>query len=288
MAAIRKHHSDAHMTLLTTKPFEDIARRCGYFDEIYCDSRPHILREPLKFFRLVNWLRSGKFQRVYDLQNSDRTDFYFFTLFGQNRPQWVGRAAGASHQNASPLRTHSNAFTGHVQTLGLAGINDIAPDDLSWLGEHNRLVPQQTPYILLVPSASARHPEKCWPAEHYADLCKCALAAGILPVLLGAQADHVICEKIHRDAQESLNLCGQTTFGDLADLARSAAGALGNDTGPLHIIAATHCPSLALFSSKSQPNRHLPLGAQVAYLQNTDLKNLPVDDVWARLQSILR
>ena len=40
MAAIRKHHPDAHITILTTKPFENFAKDCGYFDEIWLDERP--------------------------------------------------------------------------------------------------------------------------------------------------------------------------------------------------------------------------------------------------------
>ena len=34
-AAIRQHHKDARITLLTTAPFEDLARQSGYFDEVW-------------------------------------------------------------------------------------------------------------------------------------------------------------------------------------------------------------------------------------------------------------
>ena len=35
--AIREHHPDAHIVLLTTQPYEDLARAGGWFDEIWCD-----------------------------------------------------------------------------------------------------------------------------------------------------------------------------------------------------------------------------------------------------------
>ena len=40
MAAIRRHHADAQITLLTTAPFVSLARESGYFDDICVDLRP--------------------------------------------------------------------------------------------------------------------------------------------------------------------------------------------------------------------------------------------------------
>ena len=50
------------------------------------------------------------------------------------------------------------------------------------------------------------------------------------------------------------DLTGQTSFGDLADLGRAAVMAIGNDTGPMHLLAAAGCPSLVLFSRDSDPS----------------------------------
>ena len=43
MAAIRKHHPEAHITLLTTKMFRIFGENCGYFDDILIDERPNTL-----------------------------------------------------------------------------------------------------------------------------------------------------------------------------------------------------------------------------------------------------
>lgn len=89
MAAIRRHHQNAHITILTTKAFEKFARQCGYFDEIWIDERP-------KWLDLGGWLalrkklNAGNFERVYDFQNNDRTNIYFSLL--SPKPQWVGTA----------------------------------------------------------------------------------------------------------------------------------------------------------------------------------------------------
>ena len=43
MAAIRKHHKNAKITLLTTQGFKRFAQECGYFDDIIIDQRPKLL-----------------------------------------------------------------------------------------------------------------------------------------------------------------------------------------------------------------------------------------------------
>ena len=57
-------------------------------------------------------------------------------------------------------------------------------------------------------------------------------------------------------------------------LARGANVAIGNDTGPMHLIASTGCPSILLFSKHSNPNRHAPKGKHVTIIQEDNLENL--------------
>ena len=39
-AAIRRHHADARVTLLTTAPYEELAKALGFFDDIWTSGRP--------------------------------------------------------------------------------------------------------------------------------------------------------------------------------------------------------------------------------------------------------
>ena len=41
--AIRKHHSESQITLLTTKPFVELAHASRLFDQIWVDKKPHAL-----------------------------------------------------------------------------------------------------------------------------------------------------------------------------------------------------------------------------------------------------
>ncbi len=276
MAAIRRHHPRAHITLLTTSPYEELGRACGYFDDVWCDARPR-LYNLCGLASLRKQLNDGAFSRVYDLQNNDRTSFYLHLL--SPRPEWVGAARGASHRNKSPQRTSGRAFEGHVQTLSLAGISDIPPDDLSWMKTDITGFNLPARFVLLVPGASPRHPGKRWPAACYGLLARYLAQAGYAPAIIGSTAESGIAGEITATCPQAINLCGKTGIMDLPALARAATGAIGNDTGPLHLIAPTGCPSLDLFSDLSTPKRHAPVGACVLTLQRDDLSTLPVNAV---------
>jgi len=277
MAAIRRHHPDDHITLLTTKSYVSMAQACGYFNDILIDERP-------KFYQWSKWLTlRGKlnerdYARVYDLQNNDRTSFYFHLFHPE--PEWVGIAKGASHRNNSPERTAGSAFDGHVQTLRLAGITFVPLDRLEWVQGRSDFPGLMSPYVLLVPGSAANRPEKRWPAEHYAQLAEMLSAKGLQPVLIGSDAERETLNAIHALCPAALNLGGQTSLFDIVVLARGAAGAVGNDTGPMHMIAPTGCPCIVLFSKNSNPKRHAPIGHDVLTIQKEDLKNLPAETVW--------
>lgn len=276
MAAIRRHHPNDHITLLTTKPYVELGKSCGYFNDVSIDTRP-------KWYNFKGWkdlreaLNAAHFARVYDLQNNDRTACYL-KLFSP-RPEWSGAAKGASLRNASPARTQGTAFEGHKQTLALAGIDDVSVDRLEWMQGN---LPQGLiqPYILIVPGSAPSRPEKRWPAQLYANICARLVVRGCLPVLIGAKGEKHTLDAIHAAVPEALNLCGQTSLQDLPALARNAAGAIGNDTGPMHLIAPTGCKSIVLFSKHSTPKRHAPLGQHVITLQKNSLSDLSADEVW--------
>ncbi len=271
MKAIRAHHPDAHITLLTTAPFESFARDCGYFDEIWRDERPRWINLP-SWLNFKNRLNAANFTRIYDLQNNDRSNLYFKLL--KTKPEWVGTAKGASHENASEKRTTGRAIDGHKQTLALAGIKDIEIDRLDWLKGDTHHYALKKPYVLLVPGSAPEHPEKRWPAEYYGELANTLNTWGYQPVLIGTEAEEEVTAAIAEICASALDLTAQTSLAQITTLASQAAAAIGNDTGPMHLIAATSCPSIALFSRHSIPMRHAPDGENVQSIQEPALENL--------------
>jgi ADP-heptose:LPS heptosyltransferase len=273
--AIRSAHPAAHIVLLTTAPYAALGRLSGWFDEVWIDGRPGLVR-PLALWRLARRLRGGAFGRVYDLQTSDRSSLYF-RLFAAPRPLWSGIARGASHPHANPGRDLMHTLDRQREQIEMAGIANVPPPDVSWLhgSGHFDIAP---PYALLVPGGSAHRPGKRWPAGHYAELALHLKVRGITPVLLGAQSEAALLAEIAA-AGGAVNLGGKTGFGEIADLARGAVLAIGNDTGPMHLIAAAGCRATVLFSHESDPALCAPRGSQVTVLRRDPLAALTVDEV---------
>jgi lipopolysaccharide heptosyltransferase I len=95
---------------------------------------------------------------------------------------------------------------------------------------------------LLVLNVGARWITKRWPPAHFAEVARRAVemfGAGLLA--LGAVEDRPLVEALRARVGRIpvLDLCGRTTLGQLAAVAAEADLFLSNDTGPLHLAAAT-------------------------------------------------
>ena len=282
MAAIRRHHESARVVLLTTKPFETLARTCGYFDEVWRDERLSALAVG-RWLKLRKRLRAERFHRVYDLQTSERSNWYFRLFWPGPWPEWSGIAAGCSHLHDNPMRDRMHTIDRQAEQLRIAGIENVALPDVSWAKADLARFGLPDSYALLVPSAARHRPEKRWPLERFAALAKKLVELGSVPVILGTEAEHPFGQAIASNAAGTRDLTGKTSLIEIAALARGAAFAVGNDTGPMHLIAATGCPSLVLFSGASDPALCAPRGAQVAILRRERLENLAVSEVLAAL-----
>ncbi len=279
MAAIRRHHPNARIALLTTPPFARLGGACPYCDEVWIDERAPWWK-PWRGLALARRLRRGRFQRVYDLQTSGRTARYWRAM---RRPEWSGHAVGASHAHLDTDRDSMHTVERQKAQLRLAGIEDVPPADLSWVEADVRRFGVKAPYVLFVPGGSAHRPKKRWPAEKFTALARTFVRLGIAPVLIGGTAEADVIAEIARHVPEGVNLCGKTSFEEIVVLAREALGAVGNDTGPMHLIAAAGTPSLVLYSHESDPARCAQRGAKVDILRVEDLASLSVDEVSARL-----
>lgn len=282
LAAIRKAHPGAQISLLTTRIFADIAHQCPWADEVIVDQRPGIF-DVSGWLRLRRRLRGGKFDRVYDLQTNDRTAFYR-RLMGP--VEWVGVCRGADFRLTRADWKQMHALDRHREMLALAGIEKMPAPDMSWLDADISLFRLKKPYVLLVPGSAPQHPGKRWPAQRYAGLAKSLEAAGYTVALLGTRDEAEATRAIVKICPEAADLTGQTTLFDIAALGRQAFAAIGNDTGPMHLIAASGCPSLVLFSDVSDPERSAPRGDKVTVLQCDDLSALGVAEVYKTFKEL--
>lgn len=277
-AAIRQHHAGARITVLTSAAYADWMRTFPWFDDVLVDPRPAWW--DLRGLRqLGRTLTAGHFSRVYDLQTSARSSRYFYLFPPKHRPAWSGIALGCALPDRDPRRNGLHDAVRQLGQLRQAGITEFPEPDLSWCRGDIARFGLPPSFALLVPGSSPHRPAKRWPATQFQALAVALAERGIASVIVGATAEQGLASEI----PAAISVIGQTNFGDLADLARAARFAVGNDTGPMHMIAAVGCPTVTLFSDDSDPARCAPAGAWTRVLQRPRLADLPLEAV---LQSL--
>jgi len=283
LAAIRHHHADQAITLLTTSPYAPLATASGLVDQVHVDTRPRGFNFA-KWRALRRFLREGNFHRVYDLQTSDRSSWYRRLFFPDQSPEWSGIAPGCSHPHANPNRDLMHTIERQREQLAVAGIDDVPSADLSWVATDLSSFRLPERYALLVPGGAPHRPAKRWPVARYRELANWLSNNGIMPVVVGTRAEAMLAKEILDGTAQCIDLTGRTDIIDLAALAGKAVCAIGNDTGPMHVTAVAGCPSIVLFSGDSDPKLCAPRGEQVSILCVPDLTALSEDKVISEIE----
>lgn len=285
-SAIRRHHANAYITLLTTPAFADIARRSGWFDEVWEDGEPRWERVD-RVFKLIFRLRRAGLQRVYDLDSSQRTARYRVWM----RELW-GSAAEWSHRGAGlleKLRGSDGAPPHYVEELVAqladVGIEELPTPDLSWLaadfgGRYGLL----DGFVIVAPGDVQEGGPACWPTARFIELTRRIAIEGRRPVVVGSKSHARENQLIAAASPEAMDLTERTTLFDVAALAARASVAVGNDSGIMHLISAVGCPSVVLTSPASNPGRYGPRGRYVVVVREENLANLEVTEVAAAMR----
>ncbi len=279
LQAIRRHHAGDRLVLLTAERFVPLMQRSGLFDEVWADRRPKWWQIGA-LLDLRQRLLGPRFERVYDLQWSKRSDLYLGLLkasetFGAT-PQ--ARRIFAGRRAAQPIRQRQADF------LRLAGIESVPEPDLGFMAADTAGLALPPRFALLVPGSSRGHLAKRWPVEGYADLARGLAAAGLAPISLCGPEERdlaaVLAQAGARDIDASLDL--------VASLARLAAVVIGNDSGPTHLAALAGCPVVMLFGPAGDPAKLRPLVPVARVLSADPLDRLAAAEVLAAALEIAR
>src|SRR5690606_10834199 len=111
---------------------------------------------------------------------------------------------------------------------------------------------------------------KQWPAAHYADVARAAVAEGREVWLLGSANDRAAARAIidALDAEQRprcRDFTGQTTLAEAIDLLSLAGAVASNDSGLMHVAAALDRPLVVIYGSSS-PGFTPPLARRVRTL----------------------
>ncbi len=281
-SAIRRHHGGARIVLLTTGPYRELAEASGFFDEVWTGGRPGGV-DFAGWIELRRRMASGGFGRVYDLQTSDRSSFYRRLFWPGPAPEWSGIARSCSHPHANPERDSLHTIERQAEQLEAAGIAEVPPLDWAALdlsaGRDVSRFGIAGRYVLLTPAGAQHRPGKRWPPDRFAALARTVAEKEMTPVLLGTAQEKALLAGIAAQCPGARDLAGETSLMDLVSLGLGAAVAVGNDTGPMHLIASAGCPSVVLYSNESDPALCGQRGPSVTILRRDGLDGLSVAEV---------
>jgi ADP-heptose:LPS heptosyltransferase len=277
--AIRKFYKESHIVLLTTKAFRSLGIQSGFFDQIWLDNRPNFWQVN-NILKLRKRIVSFKFERVFDLQTSDRSNFYFHFIWPSEKPEWSGIARGCSHRHKNPKRDLMHTLDRQAEQLSLLGIDKVPSPNLGRTRKNKSKFKIQGKYFIIFHGGSRHRPRKRWPGKKYIELANYFFRYKKLrPIFLGDKEDRFSLKGLEKTCPGGLNLCGQTSLQQAVVLLRKAKFVIGNDTGPMHISAVLGRHSVVLFSKESDPRLCAPRGKNVRILQSNDLDQLSLKRV---------
>ena len=278
MDAIRKHHGNDHITILTTRTFGDFIETANVADKIIIDKRPGSF-DLMGWLKLRSALRNGQYIRVYDLQTSSRSNRYARLFWPGPYPEWSGIAKGCSHPHRNPERDNMHTIERQAEQLKAAGIKMVPLPDLTPFMRDISHLSLPSSYCIIVPGGAQHRTDKRWSAARYRDLVQQLDQSSITPVLCGGPEEAELCTQITQGCHNARNIAGQTSLVDLVNIANGAQFAIGNDNGPMHIAAAANTKTIVLYSHASDPALCAQRGQDVTIIRRESLNDLSVADV---------
>jgi len=118
--------------------------------------------------------------------------------------------------------------------------------------------------VALMPGAEYG-PAKQWPIEYYRELAEKLVTRGKQVWVLGSAKEAALGDQV-ACTEGVVNLCGKTELADVVDILSLAECAVTNDSGLMHIAAATGVKVVAIYGS-SDPDYTPPLSknARIMY-----------------------
>jgi lipopolysaccharide heptosyltransferase II len=281
---LRERHPGAELTLLTLEPNADFVRGLGAFDEVLTldvatSSWPQVFGRILK---LVSELRRLRFEAVYDFEFFTRFSAVITLLSGARERS--GFAApevwrGGFHTRTIPFNRYWHVARNFRCLAGGENELPVTPEEIvpfrvqpEHRAELDRVLDGLAleageQLVVLNPNAGTLSLERRWPPAHFAQLARRMVqGAGARVALIGAPSEQAWVAGIAAMTSDLptgsvVNLAGKLSIGGLHALLERAGMFVSNDSGPMHLAAASGTPTVGLFGPET-PMMYAPLGVR--------------------------
>ena len=286
---IKNKFPEDKVLLLTTPHYSNFMYSCPYIDGVLIDKR--LPRWNLFYLlKLKKMLNRFSFSKVFDLQNSSRTNFYRKFIF-KNDIFWSGSNSFLSKEE-SISQKNLPVLTRMEQQLERSGISDrkfTKKPDLTWALINIKSIVNQNfegKYILIFPFCSPKLHKKKWP--YYKDLISLLKRDFSKEFNIAiAPGPNEIDEAKRFDVNVILNKGLPLNINELISLINNSSYIVSNDTGPAHICAHLNKRGVVLFGSHTTPEKVSMESQNFKSLRADNLKNLNVADVYEKIKENL-
>ena len=286
---IKKNFSDQKVLLLTTPPYANFMSSCPYIDGVLIDKR--LSRWNLLYLRkLKKMLERFSFTKVFDLQNSSRTQFYkkfFFKkdIFWSDSKSFISKEQALEEKKLPVL----DRMQLQLNRSGISQTQFTKVPDISWLIKNIKNIVNQNfdgEYILIFPFCSPKLKRKKWP--YYQDLIHLLNREnGPKYNIAIAPGPTEIDEAKQFKANIILNKNLPLNITELVSLIENSSYVISNDTGPAHICAHLNKKGLVLFGSHTTPEKVSIETENFKSIKVKNLKDLNVADVFEKVKENL-
>ena len=288
---ISENYKNDRICLLTTKAYIEVFKKNPFIHEVILDKRLPRYNLIYLYF-LMRELKKFKFSKVFDLQNSSRTNFYKNILFPKaDKKVWSSSITTLpSGENKDEFDKISvlERFDYQLKETGLNTSNTLKPD-FSWafsdISEIKNFY-KFDKYILLFPFCSPHLQIKKWP--YYNNLIELILGkyGGEYKVVI-APGPSEINDAKNINALTLLDDGKALDISQLTSLIKGSSFVVANDTGPAHITAHTKTKGLTLFGKHTSAYKVSIERDKFKVIEVNDLNNLSAKKVFERLVNFL-
>jgi ADP-heptose:LPS heptosyltransferase len=288
---ISENHKNDQIYLLTTKPYFDLFKKSPFIHKVILDKRLPRYNFIYLYF-LMREIKKHNFVKVFDLQNSSRTNFYKNILFPKaNKEVWSSSLTTLpENKDKEEFDKYSvlDRFNYQLKTSGLITVNTLKPNfswatvDISEIKKNYKL----EKYILLFPFCSPHLSNKKWP--YYNDLIQLIYNNyGEKYKIVTAPGNDEIKDAQNVNALALLDNGKALNIFQLTSLIKDSSFVVANDTGPAHITAHVGAKGLTLFGKHTTAYKVSIERDKFKAIQVNDLNNLSAQKVFQRLTNFL-
>ena len=288
---ISENHKNDQIYLLTTKAYFDLFKKNPFIYDVILDKRLSRINLIYLYF-LMRKLKNHNFSKVFDLQNSSRTNFYKNILFPKK-----GKDVWSSSITTLPSNIKKDEFDKYsvlerfdhqLKDSNINTLNTLKPD-FSWAATDISKIKNfynLSKYILLFPFCSPHLSVKKWPyynklieliINRYGDEYKIVTAPGPAEIDSAKEVN----------ALSLLENNNALNIPQLTSLIKESSFVIANDTGPAHIAAHVNAKGITLFGKHTTAYKVSIERENFKAIEVSDLNNLSAEKVFERLSRSL-